>query len=152
MAPKLRAGDRIIGYPVKLTSKIKRGDIVIFNVPFSSHYHIKRVIGMPNEKVMINRGKIFINDRLLVGAKTIQTDFSNYKKEVSSGCYFLLGDNMRESQDSRNFGAIPLENILYKALMIYHPLKRFAFLERINHLKFWYNVFKSCISAKADKI
>jgi signal peptidase I len=152
MAPKLCVGDRIFAYPVNHPTQIKRGDIVIFNAPYSSNFHIKRVIGMPDEMVSIKRGKIYIGDKRLTGINSIETDFSENMSYVLNGRYFLLGDNMRESQDSRKYGTIPFEKIRYKAFMIYHPLKRFAFLEPVNLPNIWYNMFHSNDPKKADKI
>lgn len=129
MEPKFRAGDRMVAYRLKHPGQIKRGDIVIFRTDILSDFKFKRVVGLPKEKLQIINGEIHINDRLFSGIKGIIKDNSNFGPIlIPLNHFFLIGNNMRVSQDSRFFGAVPFEQILYKAFAIYRPLKHFDFL------------------------
>lgn len=105
----------------------KRGDIIVFRYPKDpSQYFIKRIIGLPDEKIKIKEGKIFIyNDAHPEGISLSEdvylldeTDTSQLgKSEFILGAdeYFVMGDNRDASLDSRRFGAVPRRLIIGKA-------------------------------------
>jgi len=96
----------------------KRGDIVVFRYPQNpQEYFIKRVIGLPGERVEIRDGNIYLyNDQYPEGfvldesaylADNIKTyDLSEEIVTLRAGEYFVLGDNRNASKDSRSFGAV----------------------------------------------
>lgn len=124
MEPTLRSGDRVLTdrLSYKFTEP-KRGDVIIFkpNGNEKSHYYIKRVVGLPGEKLQITDGFIYINGELL--EEEIQFDKSSYagtaEDEIllGEGEYFVLGDNRNASEDSRNaeIGNIQRKDIAAKA-------------------------------------
>jgi len=129
MEPMFRVGDRILGHPLKYLGQIKRGDIVIFREPVSSPFKFKRVVGLPEEKLQITNGRIFVNNGALLRISELKSDSSNFGPVmIPQNHFFLLGDNMRESQDSRDFGTVPFERIFYKALAVYWPIKQIKIL------------------------
>lgn len=97
------------------SSSIERFDIVIFEGPEESKKlhnisgeirYLKRVVGLPNEKIEIKNGRIFINGNLLVEPYQVISDETDYKKDfpamtIPEDEYFVLGDNRPESEDSR---------------------------------------------------
>lgn len=99
-------------------NEVKRGDIVVFRYPQNpQEYFIKRIIGLPGEKIEIRDGSIYIyNDNYPEGfvldesaylADNIKTyDLSGEIVTLRSGEYFVLGDNRNASKDSRSFGAV----------------------------------------------
>lgn len=107
METTLMVGDRLIGNRLayKFGNDPKRFDVVIFYTPDSGELYIKRVIGLPGEKVTIKDGEVYIND-----SKTplddsfirepMETD-GEQTYEVPENCYFMMGDNRNESYDSR---------------------------------------------------
>ena len=109
MEPTLASGDRVLTNRLiyNMTSP-KRGDLVVFkpNGNENSHYYIKRVVGLPGEKIQIIDGFIYIDGEVLV--EEIKFDKMEYagtaEEELTLGEdeFFVLGDNRNASEDSRN--------------------------------------------------
>ncbi len=132
MAPTCRERDRIFACRIKSASRIRRGSVVIFLEKTSSDYGIKRVIGLPGEKVKIVNGETYIDGILCAVGRNTKKDSSNYRSDrplfIHPNTYFLLGDNRGVSDDSRKFGPVSFENIYYKALVVYWPPHHFKIL------------------------
>lgn len=108
-----------------------RGDVIIFKAPTNPELdYIKRVIGLPSEKVKIEKGKVYVNDLPLneeyLDSPTTLFPSSTMKEGVditiSVGEYFVLGDNRGHSSDSREFGPISSDLIIGRAFIRYWPL------------------------------
>ena len=107
----------------------QRGEVVVFRPPTEKTYYIKRVIGVPGDRVKIRNGKIFVNERALHEPYLTSQDNSNMEQVfLLEGQYFVLGDNRRGSNDSRNWGPVPEENVLGKVWIIYWPLSKWGLL------------------------
>ena len=109
---------------------IGRGDTVVFWFPQdTSKSYIKRVIGIPGDRIRIDAGQVFVNDRALV-EDYVEEDYrdqiswpsSHLNKLVPASQYFVLGDHRSSSSDSRSWGFVPRENIYGKAVFAYWPL------------------------------
>lgn len=109
----------------------ERGDVIVFTPPISNtDEFIKRVIGLPGEKVMVKSGHVYINDQLLkepylkdnvyTGGGTFLDEGQEYT--VPDGLYFVMGDNRPNSSDSRYWGPITKKSISGRAWVIYWPL------------------------------
>ena len=100
-----------------------RGDIVAFlpNGNQNSHYYLKRVVGLPGERIQIIGGYVYIDGELLDEGDTYDkiSDPGIAENEVILGSdeYFVLGDNRNSSEDSRsgNIGPVKKETIAGKA-------------------------------------
>lgn len=105
----------------------KRGDIVVFDPPNGdSKPYIKRVIATEGETVSFRDGFVYVNDIKLdepyISAGI--TDCQNCAPVVvPENAVFVLGDNRRNSSDSRVFGPVPVDNIIGKAIVTYWPLE-----------------------------
>lgn len=108
----------------------QRGDIVVFRDPMNPSVDlIKRVIGLPGEKVEIVGGKVFINDQLLQEPYVQGQWFGDRPAAVvPEGHYFVLGDNRDNSKDSRSpqIGYVPEDLIIGKAIVTLWPRDRFG--------------------------
>ena len=151
MVPTLMPGDKIFvskltyGPKIPFTSlrlpgfsKPKRGQVVVFVPPHERNKaYIKRLIGMPGDEVLIEKGNIYINGKEIVDhriARNYYYDTGDYlektkKLTVPEGSYFFLGDNSISSLDSRFWGYVPAKDVVGKAIFIWWPPKRITMVE-----------------------
>ena len=134
MMPKLHDQDRIFVnkfiYPLREwigdKEPIKRGDIVVLLYPDDpSKSYIKRVVGLPGEEVNVENGKLYINgmqiDEPYLDSEYISSDSMPGSVHVKEHHYFVMGDNRRNSSDSRYWGLVPEKYIYGKAIFRYYP-------------------------------
>lgn len=101
----------------------QRGDIVVFRYPGRpDRDFIKRVIGLPGDTVLVDRGRVYVNGVLLQEdyIRSVPT-YSLPKQTVPGGNYFVLGDNRPNSSDSHIWGFVPEDNLIGKAWLSYWP-------------------------------
>jgi len=101
----------------------ERGDIIVFEYPRApDRDFIKRVIGLPGEKVEIRNGVVYINDQPLPEPYLKNKGHGNYPPTIlGPDQYFVLGDNRDNSSDSRMWGPLPRDRIIGKAWVSYWP-------------------------------
>jgi len=106
---------------------------VVFEYPVDrSKSFIKRVIGLPGDRVRIDRGQVYVNDRPLVEdyvEPEFRDDSSMQQRVVGTNEYFVLGDRRNSSSDSRIWKNVPRGNIYGKAVFCYWPLNRMGRLK-----------------------
>lgn len=138
MENTIMPGDNILGFRLAyLTEEPKRGDVIFFPFPDKeTEKYVKRIIGLPGEKVTIIDAKIYIND------STEPLDEPYLKEEWTRGtgpfvfeipedCYLCLGDNRNRSADAREWNNpyVAREKIIGKAIFIYFPFDRWGMVE-----------------------
>jgi signal peptidase I len=144
MQPTLLIGDYLLvnklsfGIRNPLTNKVwisigkpQRGDVVVFIFPQDpSKDYIKRVVGLPGDKVEIRDKKVLINGKAVQSARAVYTDDTLIPlgqsprdnlapMTVPTNAYFVMGDNRDHSYDSRFWGFVPDDALRGKAFVIY---------------------------------
>ena len=119
----------------------QRGDIVVFRYPKDpSQYFIKRIVGLPGEKVKIKEGEIIIYNDQFPDGINLNEDVYLFEDEktphlgktefiLETDEYFVLGDNRDASLDSRKFGPVPRRLIIGKAWVRGWPLEKITIFE-----------------------
>jgi signal peptidase I len=126
MMPGLADQERIFinKYAYRLGA-IERGDVVVFRYPGDpSKNYIKRIVGVPGDRIEVVRGAVLVNGSRLdepYVPKAFRDDRSMSEVTVPAGSYFVLGDHRNLSSDSRDFGTVEREAIFGKAVFAYWP-------------------------------
>ncbi len=147
MTPTLEIGDHVLVnkfcYGVSLTGMSdrlfardvpKRGEVIVFsrNTPRGEpKYFIKRIIGVPGDRIEVNDFQTFVNGKSvekdlniaslekLLKEQNLQSIKDFAPKRLDENEYFVLGDNRLNSEDSRFFGPINFDDILGRASVVY---------------------------------
>jgi signal peptidase I len=137
MLPTLELGDRLV--VEKISYKLHPpaySDIVVFAVPpqlqaegyQADQAFIKRTIGLPGDRISVKNGRVYRNDVALVEPYVTVTpkpeDISNIT--VPANEIFVMGDNRNNSNDSRYWGTLPMQNLIGKAVWRFFPLTRWG--------------------------
>jgi len=133
MNPSLANGEYILVN--KLAYRLgqpSRGDIIVFSFPLDPQQDlIKRVIGLPGETVTIQNGQVFINGVQLDEPYIAESPLYNDTQLVAADELYVLGDNRNASKDSHEWGLLPMENIVGKAVLIYWPPPRWEIIDHV---------------------
>ncbi|AEV69634.1 signal peptidase I [Acetivibrio clariflavus] len=128
MEDTIMPGDRVFASRIHyFFTEPKRGDIIVFKYPDDeSINYVKRVIGLPGEKVEIRNGEVYINDVKLdepyIKEEMSKEDLGPY--QVPEDSYFVMGDNRNNSNDSRRWlttNYVHKSKILGKVAFQYFP-------------------------------
>jgi len=154
MEPNLMDSDRLLVSKVSYTfGEPERGDIIVFKYPVHPSQHfVKRVIGLPGDRVRLLHKRLYVNGKLQeepyvvdsLPPDTYRDNFPNGPRAslgveaswyqqleklledgqliVPEGYIFVLGDNRDRSYDSRYWGFVPKENVVGRPLVIYLSL------------------------------
>jgi signal peptidase I len=132
MNPTLQDGEYILIN--KLAYKLgepMRGDIVVFVFPVNPEEDlIKRIIGLPGDTIAVQNGILSINGVAMDEPYINAPPAYNGTWQVSEGELFVLGDNRNDSRDSHQWGLLPVENVIGRAVLIYWPPEEWQI---INH-------------------
>lgn len=134
MEPTLHSGEFVIVN--KLSYKFgdpTLGEIVVFHFPRDPEQeYIKRVIGLPGDQVIIDQGKVIVNNRLIDEPYIAANPAYDGTWIVPEGHLFVLGDNRNNSSDSHNWGTVPQEYVIGKAVFVYWPPGEWGKIEHVS--------------------
>ncbi|MBO0602987.1 signal peptidase I [Sporosarcina sp. E16_3] len=129
MQPTFENDNKIV---ISKVYKIDHFDMVVFHAPDSEDNFIKRVIGLPGDVVVMNNDKLYINGveyeedyvqknkaDIFEGQKLTQ----DFKVEVPEGYLYVLGDNRRNSTDSRIIGFIDEKSVIGSVKFRFYPFR-----------------------------
>lgn len=131
MRPTLEDGEfLLVNKTVYFFGDVSRGDIVVFHFPLNPEEElIKRVIGLPGDSVAVRDSQVFVNGQMLNEPYIAQAPLYSGEWVVTEGHLFVLGDNRNNSNDSKDWGLLPMENVVGKAVLIYWPPPMWDLLE-----------------------
>lgn len=145
MDPTFPDGEYLLTEKVSYYSRNPiRGDVVVFKAPpeiSEDDEYIKRVIGLPGDKIMIQDGKVYVNNEMLNEyylSDTLYTSDGAFLKEgqeytVPEARYMVFGDNRPHSLDSRAFGPITKSTMSGRAWVVYWPVKQAGVVPKIKY-------------------
>lgn len=123
MRPTLDDGEFILVN--KLSYKfwdVQRGDIIVFHFPRNpSEELIKRVIGLPGDRIVVQNNELYVNGQRIEETYIAQAPLYSGEWTVAEGTLFVLGDNRNNSNDSKDWGLLPFDQVVGKAVLIYWP-------------------------------
>ena len=151
MANTLVPGQRVlVDRLIYRFSPVHRGDIIVFRGPQPPHeVMIKRVVGLPGDVLSLRDGALYVNgvrapdsyvDKIAGATEATTPPDPNMVDDpgapwslarpyrVPEGCYFVMGDNRTDSDDSRFWGPVPRVAIIGEAFLSYWPLGRIGSL------------------------
>ncbi|MBR4461794.1 MAG: signal peptidase I [Erysipelotrichaceae bacterium] len=128
MYPYLQNGDYGFSFIISKNLGIRRFDVAVIDIPDAEDkLLVKRVIGLPNEKITFIENKLYVNDEYVeepfLSEDTLTKDFEVVLGEDE---YFCMGDNRSVSRDSRYYGAFSRKDILSTKLFVIYPFKDFG--------------------------
>lgn len=130
MEPTLEQGDHILVNRLAYQfGSPTRGDIVVFAYPKdTSRTFVKRVIAIEGETVELKGNQVYVNGVLVQEPYLKEGDYPPFEPEtIPANNVFVLGDNRKESGDSREWGLLPQGYIIGKGSLVYSPLQKFKF-------------------------
>lgn len=113
----------------------KRGDVIVFRYPNNpSTYYIKRIIGLPGEKLRADNGKISIENKDNASSSPLveayigdnHRSYDNFVTSLDDDQYFVMGDNRRESSDSRAWGPLQKDLIIGRPALRLYPITKLS--------------------------
>lgn len=141
MEPNFTDGDYLIIDELSYRfGEPQRGEVVVFKYPNDpSQRYIKRIIGLPGERIEVNSGKVVVYNEegaeVLEETEYLQHSFTpgTVSLTLGEGEYFVLGDNRAASSDSRRWGSLPEDDIVGKVFLRAWPLASLSLFELPNY-------------------
>lgn len=120
-------------FKVDSFKEIKRGEVIVFRYPLNpSQFFIKRVIGLPGERIKVEKGDVFIYNEIHPEGLKLEEDYlpkdlitkGDNDYQIKNDEYFVMGDNRGHSSDSRVWGPIKNSNIVGRVLLRAWPINK----------------------------
>jgi signal peptidase I len=134
MRPTLEDGEFVLVNKMSYRfGEFSRGDIIVFHFPVNpAEDLVKRVIGLPGDHVLVENNTVYVNGQLLNEPYIAQAPLYSGEWTIAEGNLFVLGDNRNNSNDSKDWGLLPEEKVVGKAILIYWPPSLWNVLEHTN--------------------
>ena len=131
MEPTLHTGEFVIVNKIAYTiDEADRGDIIVFHYPRNPEQeYIKRVIGLPGDEIRVQNGQVWVNGEALTEKYINAAPAYQGSWTVPTDSLFVLGDNRNNSSDSHNWGEVPMELVIGKAIFVYWPPTEWGVIE-----------------------
>ncbi|RII35892.1 signal peptidase I [Clostridium chromiireducens] len=131
MTPTINKDDKVVVTRIHNMANLQRGDIIVFYSDELAETLVKRLIGLPGDKIEIKNGEVYVNGEKVQEDYVKNKDKYNGKFEVPEGKYFFLGDNRPVSKDARYWEDhyIDSSKIEGKAQFVFYPFKDFGKLK-----------------------
>ena len=141
MTPTLRPGDQVL-VDAAAYGEVEpaRGDLVVFSNPHGEgRRDIKRVLGLPGERVVMAEGMLYVGERQVaepyLGGLPSSVGLGESEWDLGAGEYLVLGDNRAHSTDSRDFGPIQRDRIVGRAWVRYWPFTSWGSLDAVVQIR-----------------
>ncbi|TFD94393.1 signal peptidase I [Jeotgalibacillus sp. R-1-5s-1] len=138
MLPTLEHNNRVV---ISKTSDIERFDMIVFDAPDANAKYVKRVVGVPGDHIEMKDDVLYINSQAydedyVKQSTTLSRTTQDFTLEeltqvsiIPEGHYFVLGDNRRKSNDSREFGLISADTVLGEVKLRIYPFDEIEITE-----------------------
>ena len=135
MEPTLHSGQLVLVN--RLAYKLgepSHGDIIVFYFPREpGQEYIKRLIGLPGDQVVVQDGQVQVNGAVLDEPYIAAAPAYSGQWVVPEGQYFVLGDNRNNSSDSHQWGMVPVDYVIGKAMAVYWPPSDWRVVASFSH-------------------
>ena len=134
MEPNLHHGEFVIVSKINYRfGEPERGDVVVFDFPRNiTQEYIKRIIGLPGEHILVEDGKVYVNEIMLSEPYLIIEPQYEGEWVVPEDTLFVLGDNRNNSSDSHTWEMVPMNNVIGEALVVYWPPSSWGLINGTN--------------------
>ena len=133
MLPTLKNGEFVLVNKLSYRfGEVQRGDIIVFHFPMNPDEElIKRVIGLPGDRVVIQNQQVSVNGQPITEPYIASAPLYAGEWTVTEGSLFVLGDNRNDSSDSHSWGLLPMDKVVGKAILIYWPPPMWELIEHV---------------------
>lgn len=133
MEPTLVSGEYVIVSRLSYRfGSPQRGDIIVFHFPRDpKEEYIKRLIGLPGDVVEVKNGSVYVNGQQLDETYLkVETKYAG-TWNVPADQLFVLGDNRNNSSDSHDWGTVPMDYVVGKAILVYWPPPSWGLIDHV---------------------
>jgi signal peptidase I len=134
MVPNLISGEYVVVNRLSYQlGNPQRGDIIVFHFPRNpDEEYIKRIIGLPGDVVEVMNGAVNVNGQPMdENYLDVKTNYTG-RWEVPADQLFVLGDNRNNSSDSHDWGMVPMDYVVGKAILVYWPPPDWGLIDHVS--------------------